>query len=113
MAIDLVLTQEQRKHFDSIAWLLYGPYRSGRTRILAVVFVKYALTHQGEKVDVFDHIKPGSKQTQRVIFSEIHKIIKVDENLDFDFFYLTGQIRFNGPKNESYPVRNKAGNILI
>ncbi len=49
------ITPAQEKHYNSIRWLLFGARGSGRTWLLAKVYVEYALEHECEVVHFHDH----------------------------------------------------------
>lgn len=51
-------TDQQKEAYRSIKWLYGGARRTGRTYLLAVVFVEQALEYQGEWVYVADHSLP-------------------------------------------------------
>lgn len=49
------LTEEQNKHIDSIRWLIDGPHGTGRTVLLAVVFIEKAIQNSGMAIPYFNH----------------------------------------------------------
>ena len=52
------LTPDQRKHMESIMWLVSpGPVRTGRTHVLAVAFLMVAFRTRGQWVQVWDHVR--------------------------------------------------------
>ncbi len=58
--MEIELTKPQLKYLDAIRWLLEGHtnFGSGRTFLMAVVFIEMALASPGRKVYVFDNGLP-------------------------------------------------------
>lgn len=99
------LTDEQYSHFESAKWLYFGPRAVGRTRVLASVFIDYALHHMGKRVYIVDHHYPGKIQARQVLLNEIVKIIdqnneerKQQEKTTYQFLYYREYIIFKGMK---------------
>lgn len=53
-----MFTKQQEEAYHSIKWLYGGAKRTGRSYLLAVVFLELALERQGEWVYVIDHSLP-------------------------------------------------------
>lgn len=103
------LTDEQYSHFESAKWLYFGPRAVGRTHVIACAIIDYAIHHQGEWVDIFDHHRPGSPQSNWNILHEIQKIVdqnnlerQQEEKSFYEFKYGNGGIIFKGMKHGDF-----------
>ena len=76
-SIKITLTEEQHKHYETVRWLLGdGHVASGRTTVMAYVFLEKAFDNLGIPVFVFDHITTSRRREM------ISKIIRVYEDGD-------------------------------
>jgi len=75
------LTAEQKKHLVTIEWLINFEehIRQGRTRLLAIAFIKRALMHRDEWIEVFDHYP--TPQAKNILLSWIGNVISKDKEL--------------------------------
>ena len=51
----LKISDDQRKHMETIKWLILGPRGSGRTFMLAFGFVNFAYHRGGGWVNIWNH----------------------------------------------------------
>lgn len=99
MGINFQLTKEQKQHFETACWLINdGPFRTGRTHVLACAFIQKALYNRDRAIPVFDHFNPHSSRATQIIFSEIDKIISQDPNLYFQFNQQRKEITYKGKR---------------
>ena len=71
-------TPEQREHIPTLQWLLMGPMASGRTHLLALMFMSMALTRPGYPIRLWDHTNehrmargPGDSEDSSTCASEV------------------------------------------
>ena len=52
-----MLTPKQQSHYESVRWLIRdGNRRSGRTFLMAYIFVEEALQNPGRTIHIFNHM---------------------------------------------------------
>jgi hypothetical protein len=77
-SLQMVLTMDQVDRLRHIQWLLdddhIGPRCTGRTYLLAVVFIQKALNTPEKGVQVFDHAGPHLPGSGKRVLTEIRKI---------------------------------------
>jgi len=75
------LTEEQKKHFVTIEWLVNFEKNmgKGRTYLLAIAFVKRALEYQDRWIEIFDHNQ--NIQAKKMLLSIIYDILNEDKEL--------------------------------
>lgn len=74
------LTDEQKEKYKTIQWLVNdGPYRTGKTTLLALAFLEKAEHYQGENVTIWDHLGAKGRPLD-FIKSAIYNIWKQKHN---------------------------------
>jgi hypothetical protein len=89
------LTKLQQKYLKAIEWLISPEdnRRSGRTTLMAIAFIKWALTHPERWIDIFDHF-PTEEAKERLLI-HIKKMISLDEKLLKRSEFRRGMFRIN------------------
>ena len=77
------LTEEQLKHFESIKWLIGGPLACGKSTVLAMAFIDYAMKNPGQRVLLFDHEKLYGPYDNRNMLNCVENL--VPNKKDFTF----------------------------
>jgi len=85
------LTKEQRKHYASVKWLLgEGPCGTGKTTLMALVFIEKALSNLDNRIYVFDHHQSGNTgYTIHYLFSTISDMflsLGLDDRYNITFY---------------------------
>mgnify|MGYP001613742067 CR=1 FL=1 len=78
---NIELTTTQKKHYESIKWLLDNNNRAeGRTTLMAFVFVQLAIENPNKHIEITDHVNFNYKLTRRdEILNKIRSIIHDQE----------------------------------
>jgi hypothetical protein len=90
----ITLTEEQKKHYESIKWLISGPLATGRTTLLAWAFIEHAIDHPEEKIRIFDHYH--NFMTDRYMMHAIQ--IYTQQSKDFKFIMLDYSFKYTGKR---------------
>jgi len=79
--IKIKLTKEQKKHLETIRWLVdfNENIAEGRSFLLAIAFIEMAIKYKNRWIQVFDHF-PAKQATDRLLFT-IKNIISQDKKL--------------------------------
>jgi hypothetical protein len=96
--IKRTLRPEQRKHLESVLWLLEDQYMSeGRSTVLAVAFIQLALQRPNCWVCVFDHdVTHGSAEAAlEYQMGRIQSLLKSEKRED-NFEFKKYSFRFIG-----------------
>jgi hypothetical protein len=106
-----ILTKVQLKHYSSIRWLLddgepkklmdgeeflgFIPKnrQSGRSMLMAIIFINMAMERPGEMIRVFDHT--GEPKADQNMMFRIQEILKNDPVLVTKFSFHGRRIRYN------------------
>jgi hypothetical protein len=72
--VDL-LTPQQRKHWDTVRWLLRSPGRQGRTTVMALAFIAEADENIGTSVRLWDHCP--EEQNQKRMMTTVQIILAI------------------------------------
>jgi len=79
--VSFELTETQRKNYSAIEWLLGdGPVGSGRTSLMALVFIRKAMMNLGSWVTVFDHYP--SRHNKQHFYAAIRNVFNGQDTLD-------------------------------
>ncbi len=90
-------TKRQKEFLPAIKWLLSDEMedrQSGRTTLMAYVFILKAIKNPGKRIYLFDHFG-GSLATKRVLMTNIEMILGESLLTHFEVFYPVFSIRFN------------------
>ena len=80
--IDFNLTSEQMEHANHINWLLSTEnIRTGRSYVLATVFIQLSVDNPGVDIRVFDH-NVFFYLSDKFMFENIIHIIKTNKSLE-------------------------------
>ena len=75
-----VLTNQQEERYEAVKWLLdEGPVGSGRTTLMALVFIEIAFDNQNQYIKVFDHYRKGNKNLLAMIEKVFSQLDGVEE----------------------------------
>jgi len=72
------LTPRQSKSLEAVHWLYYGERRTGRTYLLCIGAIIFAITHPGENVKVYTHNMNGT-------FQNIDERIRIIEDIKIKY----------------------------
>lgn len=87
-------SKEQEGHIDSLKWFFFGPKRSGRTYLVAVLFIDYAINNPGYPVPIIDHFK--SDHHYRAAHDQVcHIIAQFPITIRKRFIITQFEIKFN------------------
>ena len=88
------LTEEQKKHYESIKWLISGPLATGRTTLLAWAFIEHAVENPEESIKIYDHIR--NFMTDRYMIQTIQ--IYTQHSKDFKFTMMDYSFKYTGKR---------------
>ncbi len=73
------LTEDQEEKYQAIRWLLSsGPFRSGKSTMMAMAFIEQGLRDLGSEVLIFDHNR--NPQCSQTMLEKIEGIFKTMRN---------------------------------
>ena len=97
--MELNLTKEQSKHFESVKWLLdfTTNIESGKSHVMATAFLAIAIENPREWVNVYDHF-PSSITHERLLRYIEDVLLRDDWELraKFEFDYEANRFRVKG-----------------
>jgi hypothetical protein len=95
------LTPDQAQHFKSIEWLISGGRGTGRTTVLALVYIKKAIDHPNMDIRIQDHERICERCE---CYEKVFNLIKDNDVLreHFIFKFSDKSIRFNKSTQEDY-----------
>ena len=98
------LSESQMMRYESIKWLLGdGPRRSGRSFLMAVIFVEKAVSDLGHVISVHDHYTHNRQNMFcliDIVFNKMEMRFDVEGNTEFilDINRMDNRIRINPNK---------------
>jgi len=78
----VLLTEFQEKHKDSLRWMMFGGWGSGRTTTMAILFLEHAAENVLQEVHIYDH-GFGSK---RSIIGQVRLVFEENYSDEFELF---------------------------
>ena len=84
-------TELQKKHIESVEWLLGENRAEGRTSLMAFVFLKKAIENIGTPIKLFDHY--AGMHAKDLIKSEINRMVPEELAAHVHFGYDTVTIK--------------------
>ena len=93
VALVLNISKLQTKHHDSVKWLLMGARASGRSHLMAIVFIEKAIQELGNWIEVFDHVP--YRECPRFVLEVILKIL-TNSDVEFKMSRLHNSFKVTG-----------------
>lgn len=103
------LTKEQKKHLESLEWLINGNRNSGRTYLLAITFIRRAIDNPGMWIQIFDHYP--TQQAKEHLLDLIKMIICQDGIIFKNAEFRRGEFKINNKLKYHENTKNYTSNM--